>query len=272
MIAAVRLLGCVTRDFCRRRKLIDPRPRFVCAYDYTDEGGKLLFQVIRYTPKRFSQRRPGEGGSWINNLDGVRRVLYRLPETIEAVSNDYGICLGEGEKDADTMRANNIPATTCPGGAGKWRDEYNEFLRGADVILLPHNDKAGRDHFERVARALDGTAKSIRILDLAKVWSECPDKGGDVSDWFNAGGTAERLWELIDATPLWSPATKEQPAPSSEAGKIEPWREGMITARDLCSKEFPELKFLVPGIIPEGLPLGPGGPRSGKAGSCICSA
>jgi hypothetical protein len=39
----------------------------------------------------------------------------------------------------------------------------------------------------------------------------------------------------------------------------------MITARDLCSKTFPELKFLVPGIIPEGLTIAAGRPKIGKS-------
>ena len=68
-------------DEFRRRKLIpdlatssesrkhngtDPggsTPRIAAIYDYTDEGGKLLFQVLRHQPKAFKQRRPdGRGG------------------------------------------------------------------------------------------------------------------------------------------------------------------------------------------------------------------
>ena len=47
-------------------------------YDYTDAGGTVLYQVLRYeNPKTFRQRRPG-GNGWIWKLD-ERRVLYRLP-------------------------------------------------------------------------------------------------------------------------------------------------------------------------------------------------
>jgi putative DNA primase/helicase len=106
--------------------VIDPKPRFICAYDYVDEAGKLLFQVLRYEPKSFKQRQAN--GDW--NLKDVRRVLYNLPGVIEAAANEYGICIVEGEEDVKILLANNIPATTCPGGAGKWRDEYNEYLRG----------------------------------------------------------------------------------------------------------------------------------------------
>ena len=48
----------------------NPRPtkhakkRVVAKYNYTDENGKLLFQVLRYDPKEFNQRRPDGEGGW----------------------------------------------------------------------------------------------------------------------------------------------------------------------------------------------------------------
>lgn len=62
------------------------------AYDYVDEDGKLLYQVVRFFPKHFKQRRPDGKGSWVRHLEcselckcrvklaPVRCVLYRLPE------------------------------------------------------------------------------------------------------------------------------------------------------------------------------------------------
>ena len=40
------------------------KPRIVGTYDYRDEAGKLLLQVVRYEPKDFRQRRPKAGGGW----------------------------------------------------------------------------------------------------------------------------------------------------------------------------------------------------------------
>jgi hypothetical protein len=58
-----------------------PRDRALdTVFDYTDESGAVLYQVIKYKPKGFSQRRPDGNGGWITNLHGVRRVLYCLPE------------------------------------------------------------------------------------------------------------------------------------------------------------------------------------------------
>ena len=114
------------------------------------------------------------------------------------------VLLCEGEKDADNVRALGFAATTAVGGANKWQDSYNEFFRSADVVLLPHNDVAGRSHAEKVAAALHANASRVRVLDIAAVWPLCPEKG-DISDWIVAGGTAEELKALIDAAPDWSP-------------------------------------------------------------------
>jgi hypothetical protein len=122
----------------------------VATYDYVDESGQLLFQVCRFMPKTFRQRRPS-GGGWTWDLKGVRRVLYRLPVLFEAVTNKRPIIVTEGEKDVDALVRLNFAATTNPGGAGKWHSGYNEFLRGADVILVPDNDDAGREHMQAVA-------------------------------------------------------------------------------------------------------------------------
>src|SRR5579872_2504814 len=55
-------------------------PTAEAIYDYRDERGEVLFQVVRGPGKRFRQRRPDGCGGWLWNLSGVRRVLYRLPE------------------------------------------------------------------------------------------------------------------------------------------------------------------------------------------------
>ena len=43
-------------------------------YNYTDETGSTLFQIIRYVPKSFKRRRPDGKGGWILNVEGVRTV------------------------------------------------------------------------------------------------------------------------------------------------------------------------------------------------------
>lgn len=120
-------------------------------YRYVDENGRLLFEVCRFAGKRFRQRRPDGAGGWTWNLKDTRRVLYRLPEVLAAVREGRTVFIVEGEKDVESLAALSLVATTAPGGAGKWRQEYAETLRGADVVILPDNDEPGRRHAEQVA-------------------------------------------------------------------------------------------------------------------------
>jgi putative DNA primase/helicase len=103
--------------------------RIVATYKYVDENGKTLFEVVRFEPKSFAQRRPDERGGKLWNLDGARLVPYRLPELIQAAASGRVVFIVEGEKDADNLNAIGITATTNSMGAGKWRDEYGDFLR-----------------------------------------------------------------------------------------------------------------------------------------------
>src|SRR5262245_36849109 len=125
------------------------KPRIVATYDYVDEAGKLLFQVVRHEPKDFRQRRPDDRGGFIWNMQGVRRVLYRLPEVIQAVKDGKRIWLVEGERDVDSLAEQGLAATTSVGGAGKWRDEYGQVLRGARVAIIPDADEPGRKHAQQ---------------------------------------------------------------------------------------------------------------------------
>jgi putative DNA primase/helicase len=174
----------------------------VATYDYLDEAGELLFQKVRTASKKFWQRKPDGHGGWISRVAAVRKVVYRLPELRASIASGRTIVCVEGEKDANNLWALDIPATCNPGGAAspgqrpKWRKEFSEMLRGADIVVIGDNDPSGRTHADVTAKMSLGIAKRVRILDLAKHWPECP-KGGDVSDWLAAGHTREELELLI---------------------------------------------------------------------------
>lgn len=78
------------------------KPRFVAAYDYNDENGKLLFQCVRFEPKDFRQRRPdpAKPGEWIWDLKDTCRVLYRLREVMAAIVAGRTLFVAEGEKQS----------------------------------------------------------------------------------------------------------------------------------------------------------------------------
>jgi len=161
--------------------------RIVATYDYVDERGELLYQVVRFDPKGFAQRRPDGQGGWIWKK-GERQVLYHLPEVLEAPI----VFVVEGEKDVETMHEYGFVATTPAGGANApWLPEFTETLRGREVILVPDNDQPGWNRAAVIARALVGDVSRLRIFDL-------PAGVKDISDWFAAGHSECEFIALLE--------------------------------------------------------------------------
>lgn len=173
-------------------------------YDYKNEEGQLVFQVVRYARKDFKQRRPDGKGGFIWNLKDVKRVIYNLPEILKKQDKPIFIC--EGERDCDNLAKIGILATTNSGGAGKWRAEYNRYFKGREVILLPDNDEIGFKHAQDIGRSLNGIAKFIKWLILPGL-----KKGEDVSDWMERGGNLEKLFELVKTCPDFSCLATREP-------------------------------------------------------------
>lgn len=169
-------------------------------YDYTDEKGTLLFQVLRFEPKDFSYRRPDGRGGWSENIHGVSLTLYHLPEVTAADT----VLILEGEKDVDTAYRLKLPpgwaATTSPGGATKWLSEHAEMLRDKKAVICPDTDPPGQRHLQQVIRNLEGKVSTISIIRL-------PDGFKDLSDWALKNKTAKQFTTLLNsATPFTSPS------------------------------------------------------------------
>ena len=183
----------------QHRKKTSQKPTYV----YTDTEGKPLFGIIRMPVKgegRFKAVRPDGKGGWVFGMGKVTPTLYNLPRVIEAASRGELVFVVEGEKDADNLAKVGLTATTNPFGAETWKPDYADYLIGADVVIIPDNDDAGRRHAEQVARSLVGKAKRIRVLELPNL----PEKG-DVSDFLESGGTKEDLLSMAEQAPEYEP-------------------------------------------------------------------
>lgn len=205
-------------------------------YDYHDESGVLLFQVIRREckgagaqpcplhKKRFRQRAPRSAG-WRTGkgaLDGVRRVPYRLPELLAAAEAHKAVVIVEGEKDANRVAAEGMAATTAPGGVKGWDDEWSPRLRGASVVtVVADRDSAG------YARART-TVESLRRAGVSPVRVALPKpthRKADYSDHAAAGYGFEELVEVELADLVWredaaEAAASESPEVLRELGKL----------------------------------------------------
>jgi 5S rRNA maturation endonuclease (ribonuclease M5) len=179
VLAALKALGLWPEQEQRRNMI-------VAVYDYTDENGTLLYQVVREEPKNFKQRRPnGEGWIWKKH---PHQVLYRLPEVLESPI----VFVVEGEKDVETLRHHGFVATTNAGGASaRWLDDYTEALRGRECVIIPDNDDPGWQRASMIAKALLGAAVRIVIVDL-------PNNTKDISDWFAVGHSEVELIAMME--------------------------------------------------------------------------
>ena len=207
-------------------------------YDYKDEEGRFLFQVVRFRGKQFRQRRPDGSGGWVWGLKDTRRVLYRLPE----LKDKETVYVVEGEKDADRLWGLGIPATTCPMGAGKWRGEYAGQLKAAGierVVILPDNDDEGRRHAQQVALSCLKAGLQVKIVHLPDLAPK-----GDVSDWLN-GHTKDELAELVKATTL---TTLE-----GLTGEAEGVEKPLIKFTRACDLKVPAMEWIIDGLIPRGM-------------------
>jgi predicted P-loop ATPase len=199
----------------------DPRPNalnITAQYDYVDAAGQRRYQVVRIEPgkggrsKDFLQRRL-VGADWVWNLNGIDRIPYHLDEVARAraaatAGTPWRVWIPEGEKCVDRMReAWSVTATTNPGGAGKWRAEYNQHFPGADAVILLDNDKPGRDHARNVATQLHNVAAEVTIVEIPGLGPK-----QDVFDWIGQGHTLAELEELVTAA-------KSAPPKSAEPGE-----------------------------------------------------
>lgn len=180
------------------------------AYRYVEEDGTPVYEVVRfevepghpaYPDKTFRQRQVGPDGRTDWGLGDAPRVLYRLPQVRGAIAEGETVFLVEGEKDVHTLEEIGFVATTNPMGAGKWRSVYTEQLSGADVVIIPDRDEAGRAHAEEVAHRIWETAEEIRILELPGL-----AEGEDVTDWLKTGrDSMDLMQEVHEAEPVERP-------------------------------------------------------------------
>jgi CHC2 zinc finger len=227
----------------------------VAEYSYVDEKGKVLFQCVRYEPKDFRQRRPDGRGGWIWNLEGVRLVLYRLPQVLAAPL----VFIVEGEKDVQTLERLGFVATCNAMGAEKWRKQYADTLRGKNVVVIPDADDPGRKHVATIVRSLEGVARSVKLLPL-------PD-AKDVTEWTEHGGTREALTRLVEqAAPgaqSRAPHTNGHPVP-----ELTPIAEKPVAPRGDSRQSNEPGSGITPGVVPWPDPIGEAG-MFGLAGDFV---
>jgi len=133
-----------------------------------------------------------------------------LPQLIKAVRDETDIFLTEGEKDADNLMSLGFTASSFK----NWKFEFNQYVRGANLVLFADNDSAGLHQANEAAKILYESAATVKLINLYKGDISPETSGADVSDYINrCAGTenlsleeiAERLCITADYAKDWKP-------------------------------------------------------------------
>ncbi len=180
---------------------VSVKSKVVATFMYHDSGGNLLYRKERLEPGRHGRKKEfvfkhQVNGKWVLGR-GCDAVLYRLP----AIVRSEGCFITEGEAKADFLLNWGLPATCLDSGANSpLRDDCLQLLGKMEkVIILPDNDKPGRSYATRIADALHGKVKELKIVELPGLQEKA-----DILDWAKIpGNTKARLIELIGNAPVW---------------------------------------------------------------------
>ncbi|MCP3965295.1 MAG: DUF3987 domain-containing protein, partial [Lentisphaerae bacterium] len=175
-----------------------PKWTLIDTYHYYDGAGQLQYKVDKFLVGDKKQFIPShyKNGQWFKGIQDIQR----LPYNFMAVEKAKTVFIVEGEKDVNTLTRLGLVGSCNSGGAGNWPDEITKYFKGKKIVLLPDNDKAGSLHAQDVAAKLYSIAKAIKIISLPDLAEK-----GDVTDWVKAGGTKERLLELVKQGKVWTP-------------------------------------------------------------------
>lgn len=149
-------------------------------------------------------------GGWAIKDPPGRWPLYRLPEIVDSPE----VVVVEGEKCAGLAVEHGFAATTTAHGAKSANKTDLSPLKGKDIFVVPDHDEPGERYASSLCDLLDRLDPPPRIkivrLPLAK-------EGDDVEQFFEQGGTAEQLRELIESAEWLAGDSKEDSAEVASA-------------------------------------------------------
>ena len=222
--------------------------RVVDVYDYADKDGNILYSKLRVE----GNQKDGTRGKTMpcvhinyatGKIDNTRisgkakaqAPLFNLPAVLAGIKEEKPIYITEGEKDALALESLGYIATTS-GDSNSWNVNCKDIFKGADVVILPDNDRPGEKYKDTIIASLADVARSIRIVKTS-------DKtGGDVSDYL-ADHDPLALGQLIQAAePINAKA-------QAAAGMNLP---GFVPADELAGLDLGSLEWFVDRLLTRG--------------------
>lgn len=184
---------------------------------------------------------------WPKGTDPASLPLYGS-EDVADFDPSEPVIVTEGERKRDRLKAAGYQSVALVGGSSVApSNDALSVLKGLRVILWADNDAPGRKVMDRIAVSLAGMASSVARVR----WPDAPP-AGDAADFLDAH-TVEECDALLKAA---------VPVPTDGPG----WARGTsLDVLDLLTSDYPEVVFVVPGIVPEGTAILASNPKVGKS-------
>lgn len=162
-------------------------------YRYYDENSNYQYSKLRYPDKKIRYAIV-KGNQIKHGMSDAEKTLYHLPDLIKAIKEGRTVYYVEGEKDVRTLESLGLTATTA-GSVNDWKKSFARYFKGANVVILPDNDEAGKNLAKEVSHNLKDIAFSRKIVFTSE------EPKGDVTDFIEKEGHSKSdLMELINET------------------------------------------------------------------------
>lgn len=202
-------------------------------WDYLDSQGQLLVRMYRYDTAKGKVFRPWDVQAGKYQMPNPR-PLFNLPEIIL----NSAIVLVEGEKCAEALMSQGIPATTAMGGALTAIDKTDwSPLAGKIVAVWPDNDEAGSKYAQAVIAKLQSMDAEVRLVSIP----------GDKPKKWDAADAVDEAFDIIDLLKRSAPIRSE--SAMAEPRKIQFDIQHWHAAERFTGEPRARL-WLVEGIFP----------------------
>jgi hypothetical protein len=126
----------------------DKGGRLLDTYVYKNHLGQLYLKVEKRSPPPGKTRAQypqfhWTGTDWAIGKPAGPKIPYRLPELLASQATaPTPVHIPEGEKDANSLAALGLIATTCSEGAkpGSWASELNKWFEGVEQVFIPEDN------------------------------------------------------------------------------------------------------------------------------------
>lgn len=142
---------------------------------YTDEKGLPLYKKVVKKAKRYYQyRKYYIDGNWKSvPFQNTENVLYNINFVNAEIKSSNKIYWVQDEMAVDLLKQIGITATTVIGGRnGIITPNIKQQLKGVDIVIIKSNGSAGTSYAKRIKSIFKNVARSIKIIDLTKKFSD----------------------------------------------------------------------------------------------------